>query len=42
VEGFVIFVVRAKVGQKVKIKIDQVGSKHATATLIGEARRAEK
>jgi predicted RNA-binding protein with TRAM domain len=42
VGGFVIFVVGAKVGQKVKIKIDHVGSRHATATLVGRAGGAEK
>ena len=34
VQGFVIFVKGGKVGQKAKIKIDQVGSRFAIATVV--------
>jgi predicted RNA-binding protein with TRAM domain len=37
VQGFVIFVQGAKVGQKVKVKIDRVGPRFASATVVGEA-----
>jgi len=33
VQGFVIFVQGAKVGQKVKIKVDRVGPRFASATV---------
>ena len=32
VQGFVIFVKNGKVGQKVKIKVEQIGNRFATAT----------
>ena len=35
VQGFVIFVQGAKVGQKVKIKVDRVGPRFASATVVG-------
>jgi predicted RNA-binding protein with TRAM domain len=34
VQGFVIFVKNGKVGQKVKIHVNQVGNRFATATTI--------
>lgn len=34
VQGFVVFVKSAKVGQKAKVKIDQVGNRFATATIV--------
>jgi predicted RNA-binding protein with TRAM domain len=34
VQGFVVFVKNGKVGQKVKVKIDQVGNRFATATVV--------
>jgi predicted RNA-binding protein with TRAM domain len=34
VQGFVIFVQGAKVGQKVKIKVDRVGPRFASATVV--------
>jgi predicted RNA-binding protein with TRAM domain len=34
VQGFVVFVKRGKVGQKVKVKIDQVGSRFAIASVV--------
>jgi predicted RNA-binding protein with TRAM domain len=37
VQGFVIFVQGAKVGQKVKIKVDRVGARFASATVVGHA-----
>jgi len=37
IEGFVIFVQGAKVGQKVKIKVDRVGPRFASATVVGRA-----
>ncbi len=37
VQGFVIFVQGAKVGQKVKIKIDRVGPRFASASVVGGA-----
>ena len=37
IEGFVIFVQGAKVGQKVKIKVDWVGPRFASATVVGHA-----
>src|SRR5579863_7347308 len=33
--GFVIFVQGAKVGQKVKIKVDRVGPRFASASVVG-------
>ncbi|MDG6997438.1 MAG: TRAM domain-containing protein [Nitrososphaerota archaeon] len=35
IHGFVIFVQRVKVGQKVRIKIDRVGPRFANATIVG-------
>ncbi|MDG6905403.1 MAG: TRAM domain-containing protein [Nitrososphaerota archaeon] len=35
VQGFVIFVQGAKVGQKVRIKVDRVGPRFASATIVG-------
>ncbi|MDG6904170.1 MAG: TRAM domain-containing protein [Nitrososphaerota archaeon] len=35
VQGFVIFVQGAKVGQRVKIKVDRVGPRFASATVVG-------
>jgi tRNA/tmRNA/rRNA uracil-C5-methylase (TrmA/RlmC/RlmD family) len=37
VQGFVVFVKGSKIGEKVKIKIDSVGPRFATATKIGAA-----
>ena len=37
VQGFVIFVQGAKVGQKVKIKVDRVGPRFASASVVGGA-----
>jgi len=34
VQGFVIFVAGGQVGQKVKVKITNVGNRFATATLV--------
>jgi len=34
VQGFVVFVKNGKVGQKVKIQINQVGSRFATAAIV--------
>ncbi len=34
VQGFVIFVKRGKVGQRAKVKIDQIGSRFAIATVV--------
>lgn len=34
VQGFVVFVKNGKVGQKVKVKVDQVGNRFATATVV--------
>src|SRR5487761_1169125 len=34
IQGFVIFVQGAKVGQKVKIKVDQVGPRFANASVV--------
>lgn len=34
VQGFVIFVKNGKVGQKVKIRVNQVGNRFATATVV--------
>jgi predicted RNA-binding protein with TRAM domain len=34
VQGFVIFVQGAKVGQKVKIKVDRVGPRFASASVV--------
>ena len=33
VQGFVVFVKNAKTGQKVKVKVEKVGNRHATATM---------
>ena len=33
VQGFVVFVKNAKVGQKVKVKVEKVGNRYATATM---------
>ncbi len=35
IEGFVIFVKGGKTGQNVKVKINQVGGRFATAELVG-------
>jgi predicted RNA-binding protein with TRAM domain len=35
VQGFVVFVNGGKAGQKVKVKIDQVGNRFAKATIVG-------
>ncbi len=40
VQGFVIFVQGAKVGQKVKIKVDRVGPRFASASVVGGATSA--
>ena len=37
VQGFVIFVQGAKVGQKVKIKVDRVGPRFASASVVSAA-----
>src|SRR5579871_3599668 len=37
VQGFVIFVQGAKVGQKVKIKVDRVGPRFASASVVGSS-----
>lgn len=37
VQGFVIFVKNAKVGQKAKVKITNVGARFATAELVAAA-----
>ena len=42
VEGFVIFVQGAKVGQKVRIKVDRVGPRFANATIVGHASGGQK
>jgi len=34
VQGFVVFVKKGKVGQKVRVKVEQVGSRFATAILV--------
>ena len=34
VQGFVIFVKKGTPGQKVKVHVDQVGSRFATATIV--------
>ena len=34
VQGFVLFVKNGKAGQKVKVKIDRVGNRSATATIV--------
>jgi predicted RNA-binding protein with TRAM domain len=34
VQGFVVFVKRGKVGQKAKVKIDQVGNRFAIASVV--------
>ena len=33
VQGFVVFVKNAKVGQKVSVRVEQVGNRYATATM---------
>jgi len=35
IQGFVIFVQGAKVGQKVKIKVERVGPRFASASVVG-------
>jgi predicted RNA-binding protein with TRAM domain len=35
IEGFVVFVHGAKVGQKVRIRVDRVGPRFASATIVG-------
>jgi predicted RNA-binding protein with TRAM domain len=34
VQGFVVFVKNGQVGQKVKVKVEQVGDRFATASLV--------
>ncbi len=41
VQGFVIFVQGAKVGQKVKIKVDRVGPRFASASVVGAGAASE-
>ena len=41
VQGFVIFVQGAKVGQKVKIKVDRVGPRFASASVVGASSTSE-
>ena len=41
VQGFVIFVQGAKVGQKVKIKVDRVGPRFASASVVGAGQASE-
>ena len=41
IEGFVIFVQGAKVGQKVKIKVDRVGPRFASAAVVGHVGASE-
>jgi predicted RNA-binding protein with TRAM domain len=33
VQGFVVFVKNPKVGQKVRVRVEQVGNRYATATM---------
>ena len=33
VQGFTVFVKNAKVGQKVRVRVEQVGNRYATATM---------
>ncbi len=35
IQGFVIFVQGAKIGQKVKIKVERVGPRFASASVVG-------
>jgi predicted RNA-binding protein with TRAM domain len=42
IQGFVIFVKRAKVGEMAKIKITNVGSRFATAEKVGSSTAAEE
>lgn len=35
IQGFIIFVRGSKVGEKVKIKVDTVGPRFATASVVG-------
>lgn len=35
IQGFVIFVQGAKVGQRVRVKIDRVGPRFASAVIVG-------
>jgi predicted RNA-binding protein with TRAM domain len=37
VQGFIIFVKGAKVGEKVKIKVETVGPRFATANIVGSS-----
>jgi len=41
VQGFVVFVKGSKVGEKVKIKIETVGPRFATATVVTQAVKTE-
>jgi predicted RNA-binding protein with TRAM domain len=34
VQGFVVFVKNGKVEQKVKVKVEKVGNRYATASLV--------
>jgi predicted RNA-binding protein with TRAM domain len=41
IEGFVIFVQGAKVGQKVRIKVDRVGPRFASASVVNSGQSSE-
>jgi predicted RNA-binding protein with TRAM domain len=37
IQGFIVFVRGSKVGEKVKIKVDTVGPRFATASVVGSS-----
>ena len=41
IQGYIIFVKGAKIGDKVKIKVDTVGPRFATATALGTSGKSE-
>jgi predicted RNA-binding protein with TRAM domain len=42
IQGFIIFVKGSKVGEKVKIKVDTVGPRFATASVVGGSTSGSK
>ena len=41
IQGFIVFVKGAKVGEKIKIKIETVGPRFATAIMVGASSKSK-
>jgi predicted RNA-binding protein with TRAM domain len=42
IQGFIVFVRGSKVGEKVKIKVDTVGPRFATASVVGSSSASDE